>query len=242
MKTDVAIERRAVRAVDTREPSLSNRLGPAAVTMIDRVRVEAKHFFETARGSHDWDHTVRVCRLCRRIGRAEKADMLVVMIAAYLHDIGRCRQDRLNGAVCHAEEGARMAEPIISKLALTDAQRKNADHCIRTHRFRGGCAPQTIEARVLFDADKLDAIGAVGVARAFLFAGEVGARLHSPDADIEQTRSYSKDDTGFREYTVKLRHIKDRILTDEGQRLAETRHAFMARFFERFLLEYEGKE
>jgi uncharacterized protein len=99
----------------------------------------------------------------------------------------------------------------------------------------------TPEAKALFDADKLDAIGAVGVARAFLFAGEVGARLHSPEADIEATEPYSIDDTGYREFKVKLCKIKDRIMTQAGRKLAEERHAFMEEFFQRFLEEYGGE-
>jgi uncharacterized protein len=102
--------------------------------------------------------------------------------------------------------------------------------------------PETGEARVLFDADKLDAIGAVGVARAFLFAGEVGARLHTPDVDPEQTRPYTENDTGYREYRVKLCKIKDRMLTSEGRRIAKERHAFMEQFFNRFIKEYEGED
>ena len=134
-----------------------------------------------------------------------------------------------------------MAESIVDPLPVSDVRKQNIVHCIRSHRFRGNCEPQTPEARVLFDADKLDAIGAVGVARAYLFAGEVGARLHNPDIDIEQAKPYSLDDTGFREFKVKLSKIKDRILTAEGQNLARERHAFMETFFNRFLEEYEGK-
>lgn len=209
--------------------------------LVGRIRDYAETCFEEARGSHDWEHTLRVARLCERIGKAEGADMRVLMIAAYLHDIGRCHQDRLNGAVCHAEEGARMAGEVLDKLPLDEAQVSQVLHCIRSHRFRGSLPPQTVEARVLFDADKLDAIGAVGVARAFLFAGEVGARLHNPEMDVEKARPYSKDDTGYREYHVKLRKIKTRILTAEGRRLADERHDFMEKFFKRFLAEYDGR-
>ena len=210
--------------------------------VLHRVMTFAERSFSEARGSHDWEHTLRVGRLCERIGAAEGADMRVLMIAAYLHDIGRCRQDRLNGAVCHAEEGARLAAGYLKTLSLGEAEIQRVLHCIRSHRFRGQHIPESIEARILFDADKLDAIGAVGVARAFLFAGEVGARLHSPDADVAKTRPYSKDDTGYREYRVKLCKIKKRILTAEGRRLANARHEFMEDFFKRFLAEYDGKE
>lgn len=205
------------------------------------VRKLAQKLFDGARGSHDWEHTLRVCRLCEQIGAAEGVDMEVLLIGAYLHDIGRCYQDASNGAVCHAEKGALMAEPLLRELPLSEKKRVNVIHCITSHRFRGRHRPKTAEAKVLFDADKLDAIGAVGVARAFLFAGELGARLHNPDVNVEETQPYSKDDTGYREFRVKLRKIKDRILTREGQKMARERHAFMELFFERFLYEYEGR-
>jgi uncharacterized protein len=134
-----------------------------------------------------------------------------------------------------------MAAPILKKLPISEEQRENILHCIRSHRFRGNHAPMTAEAKVLFDADKLDAIGAVGVARAFLFAGELGARLHNSEAKIEETAPYSIDDTGYREFKVKLCKIKDRILTNEGRKLAIERHAFMEEFFKRFLEEYSGE-
>ena len=209
--------------------------------MLDTVKEMAHKHFQGARGSHNWDHTLRVCRLCKRLGSAEGVDLDVLLVAAYLHDIGRGSQDNSNGAVCHAEAGARMAEAIIARLALSKDQKENILHCIRAHRFRGDRQPQTPEARVLFDADKLDAIGAVGVARAFLFAGEVGARLHSTRTRIEDTRPYSIDDTGYREFKVKLCKIKDRMQTKEGLKLADERHSFMEKFFKRFIEENEGK-
>ncbi len=209
--------------------------------MLDTVKEIAYKHFKGARGSHNWDHTLRVCRLCEHLGAAEGVDLDVVLVAAYLHDIARDCQDDSSGAVCHAEEGARMAAPIVARLAFTENQKENILHCIRTHRFRGDFQPQTPEARVLFDADKLDAIGAVGVARAFLFAGEVGARLHGNDANLEDTRPYSSEDTGYREFKLKLCKIKDRMQTREGRKLARGRHAFMEKFFKRFIDENEGK-
>jgi len=209
--------------------------------MLDTVKKLAHKHFQGARGSHDWDHTLRVGRLCERIGSAEGVDSDVLMVAAYLHDIGRGCQDDSNGAVCHAEKGARLAAPIVEKLALSEGQKKNILHCIRSHRFRGDRRPLTPEARVLFDADKLDAIGAVGVARAFLFAGEVGARLHNGETAIEEARPYSIDDTGYREFKVKLCKIKDRMQTKEGLKLAGERHVFMEEFFKRFIEENQGK-
>ena len=192
----------------------------AAQQVLAQVKAFAQRCFDKASGSHDWDHTLRVFRLCEIMGPAENADMDVLGAAAYLHDIGRALQDASSGAICHAEKGAQMAGPMVEALPLSKKQKQNIIHCIRSHRFRNHHKPATTEAKVLFDADKLDAVGAVGVARAFLFAGEVGARLHNPDLDAESTRPYSVDDTGYREFKVKLCKIKDRMLTAEGRKWA----------------------
>jgi uncharacterized protein len=216
-------------------------LDTTAANMLARIREQARAQFSQARGSHDWDHTLRVHRLCRRIGAAEGADLWVTEAAAYLHDIGRAHQDRAGGQVCHAEKGAAMAREMLQGFDLSGRRRENIIHCIAAHRFRRGEAPHTLEAKVLFDADKLDAIGAVGVARAYLFAGELGARLHSPEVDVERAPAYSADDTGYREYVVKLSKIRERILTATGRHLAEERHRTMTAFFDRFLEEYEGE-
>ena len=208
--------------------------------IIDDIRQIAHGHFATAKFSHDWEHTERVYRLCLHIGAIEGADLEVLAIAAFLHDIGRAHQDRARGSVCHAEVGSGIAREVLEKFPIPLDKKDNIIHCILTHRYRNSHVPETLEAKCLFDADKLDAIGAVGIARAYLFAGEVGAVLHNPDAVPEQTRPYSRDDTGYREYRVKLSRIRDRMITSEGRRMAEERHAFMEAFFERFLKEHEG--
>ncbi|MFP4446900.1 MAG: HD domain-containing protein [Desulfosudaceae bacterium] len=197
--------------------------------------------FATARGSHDWEHTRRVVRLARTIGRSETADLTVVTAGALLHDIGRDSAAEGEERACHAGRGARLSQEILAPLPLAAEQKDNIIHCVAAHRFRRSPDPQTAEARVVFDADKLDAIGAVGVARAYLFAGELGACLHNPDIDVTRAAAYSVNDTGYREYLVKLRWIKDRLLTETGRTLARDRHRFMTDFFRRFLDEYEGK-
>lgn len=220
-------------------------VGPAQVDthhrrLIDDIRQYAQQAFSNAPGSHDWQHSLRVRKLCLRIGPCEGADRVVLEAAAYLHDIGRVSPDHTGYDDCHAIRGAQMAEQLLDPLPLKPERKDNIVHCVRAHRFRSDCPPQTIEARVLFDADKLDAIGAIGIARAYQFAGELGACLHNPDIDPEQARPYSVNDTGHREFAVKLSKIKDRMITDCGHRIAQQRHAFMATFFERFLSEYEG--
>jgi uncharacterized protein len=209
--------------------------------LLAAIEKEARGHFLTARGSHGWDHTERVRQLCLRIGRREGADLDILNLAALLHDVGRKEEDRTGGRVCHARAGAVLARRILESHGLEPRIVDEVVRCIRTHRFRKGGAPETIEAKALFDADKLDSIGAVGIGRAFLFAGEVGARLHDGKIDVEKTRPYTRDDTAYREFLVKLSRIRDRMCTGEGKRLAAERHRFMVLFFDRLNKETEGR-
>lgn len=214
---------------------------PPRRSLVASVRVEAKRFFRSARGSHDWDHTTRVLRLCLHIGRAEKADLEILTLAALLHDVGRGEEDRSNGRICHSEASARAAREILARHGLVPDRIGRVAHCIEAHRFRKNVPPVSLEARILFDADKLDSIGAVGVGRAFLFAGEVGARLHNKGIDLAKTDPYTKEDTAYREFMVKLRFIKDRMFTEEGKRLAAGRHDVMVAYFARLDAETAGR-
>ncbi|KPK30199.1 MAG: phosphohydrolase [Nitrospira bacterium SG8_3] len=209
---------------------------------IEDIKAFAEKCCSNSLGSHDWEHSLRVYNLCMHIGQAEGADMEVLKIAAYLHDVGRSHQDESKGTICHAEKGAEIATELLDKYPISTGRKVNILHCIRSHRFRGNREPATLEAKILFDADKLDSIGAIGIARAFQFAGEVGAKFHNPNVSLEETRPYSKEDTGYREFKLKLSRIKERMLTAEGHRMAEERHAFMEKYFERFFLEYQGEK
>lgn len=207
---------------------------------ISQIIEIAKNKFLNAKGSHRWDHTQRVCELAEHIAETEKANTEIVKIAAYLHDIGRTEEDKSNGKICHAELGAKMAAEILKNENFTPEKTDQITHCIETHRFRDNKVPQTLEAKVLFDADKLDSIGAVGIGRAFLFAGENGAHLHYKDNDPEKVERYSKEDTAYNEFLVKLQYVKKKMLTHEGSRIAEARHEFMVKFFDRLNREVDG--
>jgi len=208
--------------------------------LLTQIREETKHYFINAKGSHDWQHTERVYNLCLHIGKKEKADLEILKLAALLHDIGREYQDKTNGEVCHAEKGAYLAREVMERHDVDKEKVEEVIHCIECHRFRDDRIPQSKEAKVLYDADKLDSIGAVGIGRAFLFAGEVGAYLHNVGVDIEKTEPYTKEDTAYREFAVKLSKIKDSMLTEEGKRLAEERHHYMEEFFDRLNREVKG--
>ena len=105
--------------------------------------------------------------------------------------------------------------------------------------YEGCCDGQTVK---FCYADKLDSIGAIGAGRAFHFAGRIGARVHNSEAEARDSDSYSVEDSAYREYLVKLRHIHEAMLTAEGRRMAEGRHLFMVAFFERICLETRGED
>ncbi len=202
---------------------------------------EAKRWYEANGTSHRWDHVKRVLALAEHLAEAEGANLEVVRVAALFHDIGRAEERRTKGAVCHAEYGAKLVREILARYGLPQDFIEAVAHAIERHRFRSHKRPETLEAKVLFDADKLDALGAVGIARAFLFAGEVGARLHNPEVDLSKTEPYGPEDTAWREFKLKLSKIKDQMLTKEGRRLAEDRYRFMEEFFERLHREVAGE-
>ncbi len=182
--------------------------------------------------AHAWDHVLRVYRLAERIARAEGADMRVVLTAALLHDIVHTGPD-------HHRRSASRARAILrdEPSAFVDA----VAHCIEAHRFRAGPTPQTLEAQVLHDADKLDAIGAIGVARAFAYAGHHGSRLWAPFAAVQEAPPPSGQAyTPVHEFWYKLQHIIDRLYTHTARRLARQRHAFMVAFFQRLEQECLG--
>jgi uncharacterized protein len=209
--------------------------------ILEQIRNEAKMYYAGAQGSHDLDHVNRVYNNCLKIGTKEGADLDVLKIAAVLHDIGRQKETESQGRICHAEYGAQLAREILAKFNFDKKVIENVCHAIETHRYRNEKLPQTLEAKVLFDSDKLDSIGTVGIGRAFLFAGEIKAKLHNDkDVEIEKTQAYTKEDTAYREFILKLKFIKDKMLTNEGRRLAENRHDYMVAFFDRLNKEVEG--
>jgi len=164
----------------------------------------------------------------------------ILSAAALLHDIGRSHEMLSQGKICHAAKGAEMSRTILTGLEFSQEMKEAILHCIEAHRYRNNKAPESLEAKILFDADKLDSIGAIGIGRAFLFAGQVGARLHNRGVDVAKTCSYSTEDTAYREFLVKLCKIKDKMLTPEGKRLAAERHEFMELFFKRLDKEIHG--
>ena len=191
-------------------------------------------------GSHGPDHTERVYFMALALGRALAARLDILAAAALLHDIGRRFESESKGTTCHARKGAELAQPVLADLGFAVEDIAAITHCIRAHRFRGVEVPCSLEAKILFDADKLDSIGAIGIGRAFLFAGQIGARLHDAEIDHSRTHAYSREDTAYREFQVKMSRVREQMLTAPGRELAEQRHRFMEIFFDELNREIYG--
>jgi len=209
--------------------------------MIEKIREEIKKYFVDVNPCHDMMHTERVMSLARHIAEKEGADLEIVELSALLHDVARKIQDESQGKICHAEKGAEMAREILARHGYPLEKIEQVVHGIATHRFRSDKIPQTPEAKVLSDADNLDAIGAIGIGRAFSFSGHRGSFVHISDFDSENpAEEYGPRDCAYREFSVKLKKIKDKMFTDEGKRIAAERHEFMVEFFNRIQKEVQG--
>ncbi|WP_051115594.1 phosphohydrolase [Clostridium pasteurianum] len=151
----------------------------------------------------------------------------------------------------HAVLGSEIAEGILRSLEYEEEKIEKIKHCIIAHRFRTGNEPTTIEAKILFDSDKLDAIGAIGIARTFMLSGQFGQRLRVDEAindylednTVENGRlkDVSKH-TPFIEYEVKFKKIPDKLYTEKAKEIGKERLKFMAEYFNRLKLEIEGVE
>jgi uncharacterized protein len=198
---------------------------------------EARGFYPDDDPVHGFSHILRVYRLCERIGRQENANLTIVRAAALLHDV----EGDVDVREEHHLAAARFAEKTLLKEGWSEEAIKAVVHCIRAHRFRDDSEkPQTLEAQVLFDADKIDAIGAVGVARAVAYAVRAGMDVYAPPSDLYLSSGKyepGESQTVAHEYLFKLRHIKDRLFTPSGRSLAAERHELMVKFFEGWLKE-----
>jgi uncharacterized protein len=184
--------------------------------MDDTIRTIGSHVKEVfdQPGSHGLDHVLRVVYLCEVIGKSEGADMAVLLPAAFFHDIARPVEEEQG--IPHEEAGAQMAERYLRSIRYDEECIPGITHAIRTHRYSTGKEPETLEARVLSDADKLDAMGAVGIARTFIRAGEHHGEIRDAIDHMH----------------TKLLTLHGLMYTRTAKRLAEDRHRFLILFAE----------
>ncbi len=204
---------------------------------------EARHWYPTADPVHGFDHVLRVYRLAERLARLEGADLQIVLAAVLLHDAQGALADQ-EARPDHQHASAEFAGQVLHAEGWPEPRIAAVQHCIRAHRFRDESEqPATLEAQVLFDADKLDAIGAIGVARAVAYAALAGQSAYAPPSarflatgELEPGEPHS----AYHEYLFKLRKLKDRLYTPAARAIAGERHATMAEFFNHLGKEIQG--
>jgi len=216
--------------------------------MIDLVTPTAAFIEEKFSGEgsgHDWAHIRRVWLMARRLAAASPgADMQVTELGALLHDIADWKFH--DGDY---EAGPRAARQWLLSLGATEQLIERVERIIREVSFKGlGVATpvSSLEAALVQDADRLDAIGAIGIARAFAYGGHKGRPLHDPavaPVAHDSFASYQKSTAPtLNHFYEKLLHLKERLHTDAARQVAEGRHGYMESFVARFLAEWEGQD
>ena len=196
---------------------------------------------------HGFDHILRVYRMVEKLAQAEGADLEIVRAAALLHDAqGSMTSGGEEGRLNHHYASSEFAHQVLETEGWPPDRIAEVQHCIRAHRFRDNTeSPTTLEAKILFDADKLDVIGAVGVARTIAYAAVVNQPIYAePSAQFLETweKEPGEPHSSYHEYLFKLSKIKDRLYTSTAQALAEDRHQFMAEYFYRLAAEERGEK
>ncbi|WP_291567302.1 MULTISPECIES: HD domain-containing protein [unclassified Clostridium] len=202
---------------------------------------------ELSCSAHNLDHVLRVYNLCMFLSKYEEnVDLEVLIPAVLLHDIARVKESKdKTGEIDHAILGSEMAEDILRNLKYEEDKIEKIKHCIITHRFRTDNRPKTIEAKILFDADKLDALGSIGIARCFMLAGQFGQSLSVKNpidtntSDNGRLKDVSKH-SPFIEYEVKFKKIPEKLHSKKAKEIGIERLKFMDDFFKRLDLEIEG--
>lgn len=187
---------------------------------------------------HDTNHIYRVLNVALNIAETEQnVDYDVLISACLLHDIGR-QAELADRSLCHAKVGSEMAYRFLAGHGFNESFAAHVRDCIATHRFRKDNPPQSIEAKILFDADKVDVSGALGIAKTLMFKGILGEPLYSLSSDGQISDSSNDTAVSFlQEYHYKLKHLYGKFFTKRAAEIAQSREAAAAAFYENMLHE-----
>jgi len=206
--------------------------------------------------AHDFDHIMRVYNMAMRLAKEEKGeiDMDILKPATLLHDIGRVKEDKdKTGKICHASESAVMSSRILKKLEYGEEEIKKIRDCIITHRYKTGKRPRSIEAKILFDADKLDSLGAIFIMRAGIWLGRNDGKIF-PEMRLKdyvreniqggknngRIRDNSRHSLYY-EYELKTKELPSLMHTKSGRKIAKERLKFVSMFLDRLRKEAAGE-
>lgn len=212
-------------------------------SLIQNTITYVKHTLDGTEGGHDWFHIERVYKLALRIAKQEKVDELIVSLGALLHDIADSKFHKGDETV-----GPRLAKGFLEKQQAPKTIIEHVVKIIENISFKGGNETQGFyspELAVIQDADRLDAIGAIGIARTFNYGGYKNRALYDPQVkpNLGMTKEQYKTSTSptINHFYEKLLLLKDRMNTQSGQEIASERHKFMEDFLTRFYQEWDGE-
>ena len=210
--------------------------------VIEKIAAEVKRRLEGEGSGHDWRHTYRVWKMSRRIGIGEGADLFVIELAALLHDIADHKFHNGDLTV-----GPAVARQMLAGNSLPDEVIDHVCDIIGTMSYKGAGVKtdmRTLEGKVVQDADRIDAIGAIGIARAFAYGGYKNRPIHVPGEEpiLHQSKEayFKSNGASINHFYEKLLLLKDRMNTEMAKKIAEDRHMFMEEYLNRFFKEWEG--
>lgn len=211
--------------------------------LVSRAEAFVRARLEANACGHDFHHIERVRRLALRIAPEAGADPFLTEMAALLHDVA---DPKLNDT---PEQGRRELTVFLDGCALPAAQRARLEDALERVSFGrgldGDAAPKSPELQAVQDADRLDALGALGIARTFAYGGSRGQAMHDPDlpprVNLDQAAYRGGRSTSVNHFHEKLFKLKETMNTRAGRALAEERHRYMAGFLERFMAEWRGE-
>ncbi|HVV67153.1 MAG TPA: HD domain-containing protein [Candidatus Saccharimonadales bacterium] len=213
--------------------------------IIEQTASFVRKKFETDSSGHDWWHMYRVWQLAKSIAATEKeADLFVVELGALLHDVADWKLHDGD-----EEGGVKVAREWLESLGVEKRVVDHVEDIMRTVSFQGANIPpamKTIEGKIIHDADKLDAMGAVGIARAFAYGGAHNHMMHDPEVKPEAHNDFesykNSKSPSITHFYEKLLLLKDRMYTKTARQMAEHRHQYMEQYLEEFYAEWEGKK
>lgn len=208
--------------------------------VLEDARTYIRDLFASEGSGHDYYHMIRVANTASMLAREEKADEFIVELAALLHDVDDVK------IFPETAEGKLHARSFMAKWEMDDATIERIIHIIDQVSFKGteSEVPDSIEGMCVQDADRLDAIGAIGIARAFAYGGNHNRPLYDPEVppmlDMDEKTYRGRKSHTLNHFYEKLFLLKDMMNTESGRKLAEKRHGFMESFVSEFLEEWNG--
>ena len=212
--------------------------------IIDQTVKFVKETLVNAEGGHDWWHIYRVWQLAKKIAATEKTTLLIVELGALLHDIADAKFNDGDESI-----GPKKARDFLQSISVEEELIAHVEKIIQHISFKGGNFEQAFnstELAVVQDADRLDAIGAIGIARTFNYGGFINRAIYNPNIqpNLNMSKEEYKNSTAptINHFYEKLLLLKDRMNTSTGKAMAVHRHQYMEQFLEEFYKEWEGEK